>query len=102
MKKLSPNVKLLRALLAKKGYEARLLRALIPPTTLARHLCGVRPSADHIIDYEMAFGWRARDWQTDSQWKRSAKRTHKLVFGHVMTSTLPDSVYDGPGLSEKP
>jgi hypothetical protein len=54
------------------------------------------PTAKHIIEYEMALGWRARDWQTPREWARSSKRTHALALGHVKTSALPDSVYDGP------
>jgi len=105
MKKLSPNTRALRELLAKGGSQAAELRKLLPATTLLRHKRGVTPTAKHMIDYEMAFGWRARDWQTPKEYVRATKRTRSLMLGHGSSASprhVPDAVYDGPGPSEKP
>lgn len=94
MKKLSPNTRALRELLAKGGLKAAELRKLIPATTLLRHKRGVMPTAKHMIDYEMAFGWHASAWQTPKEWIRATKRTRSLMLGHGSSAS--------PGPSEKP
>lgn len=81
----SPNAKKLRALLKKNDEPAKAVRAMVPPTTLLRHLAGVEPTGRWMARYDLALGYKAADWLSPKEFKKEARRTHAVAYAGLLT-----------------
>lgn len=80
-----PNVKTLRSIKKKNGEQWAQLQALVPPTTLRRHLEGKQlPTSIWMARYRLALGLEADQWLSTGAYKKEAKKTHALAYAGLL------------------